>query len=179
MSIEKLLGDLIDALNANTAAVNAAVHAKSEVTLAASKLVDKAKSTKAPAKDEDEEKPARTSRSRAAKDEDEEKPARRSAAKDDEDDEKPARRSAAKDEPESKYTIADIKKGYGEYLDHDDDDIAAKRTAAVKKIATHLGIAKISEAKPKHFDKLMEWLDDLRDGYKPDLSGDDDSGKGD
>ena len=57
--------------------------------------------------------------------------------------------------------------------------MAAKRTAAVKKIATHLGLTKISEAKPKHFDKLMEWLDDLRDGYKPDLSGDDDSGKGD
>ncbi len=164
MSIEKLLGDLIDALKENTAAIMAGVNAKTEIVTAAAKLVDKAKTTKAPAKEEDDEKPARTSRTRSAKEED---------------DEKPARRSAAKDEPESKYTLADIKKGYGEYLDHDDDDIAAKRTASVKKIAAHLGLNKISEAKPKHFDKLMEWLDDLRDGYKPDLSDDDDSGKGD
>ena len=178
MSIEKLLGDLIDALKENTAAIMAGVNAKTEIVTAAAKLVDKAKTTKAPAKEEDDEKPARTSRARSAKEEDDEKPARRSAAKE-EDDEKPSRRSAAKDEPESKYTLADIKKGYGEYLDHDDDDIAAKRTAAVKKIAAHLGLNKISEAKPKHFDKLMEWLDDLRDGYKPDLSGDDDSGNGD
>ena len=69
MSIEKLLGDLIDALKENTAAIMAGVNAKTEVTLAAAKLVDKAKTTKAPAKEEDDEKPARRS---AAKEEDDE-----------------------------------------------------------------------------------------------------------
>lgn len=167
MSIEKLLGDMIDALKENTAAINAAVHAKSEVTLAAAKLADKAKSTKS-AKDEDEEKaPApRTRASRASKEDDEEKPAKKAAAKDEDEDDRPA-----------EFTLKDIKEAYGKFLDVDDDDEAAARTAKVKKIVQHLGLAKISDAKPRDFEDLMGWLDDLKRGKRPDLQGGADSGK--
>ena len=169
MSIEKLLGDLIDALTANTTALNAALSAKTEVLTAAAKLADKAKpATKKDA--DDEEKPARTSR--AAKADDDEKPARRSS-KADEDDEKPASKKDA--EPEE-LTIADIKKMFTEYLGVDDKDEADKRTANVKKLVTHLGIEKITQAKPRDFDRLAGWLKDLKRGRKPDLSEDDDSG---
>ena len=177
MSIDKLLGDLIDALNANTAAINSAVHAKSEVTLAAAKLADKAKATKS-TKDDDDDKPAsRTRASRAAKDDDEEKPAKKAAAKDDDEDDRPAKKAAAKDD-EPEITLKDVKEAYGAYLDVDDDDEAAARTAKVKKIVQHLGLAKISDAKPRDFEDLMAWLADLKKGKRPDLSGGEDSGKG-
>lgn len=170
MSIEKLLGDLIDALNDNTTALKAALSAKTEVLTAAAKLADKATKPASKKDADDDEKPARTSR--ASKGDDDEKPARRSS-KADEDDEKPASKKA--DEPEE-LTLADIKREFTAYLGVDDKAEADKRTAAVKRLVEHLGIEKITQAKPRDFERLLGWLKDLKRGRKPDLSEDDDSG---
>lgn len=167
MSIEKLLGDLIDALNDNTTALKSALAAKTEVLTAASKLADKAKpASKKDAEDDDKptERPGRKG-ARATPE--------TSVRKADEDDEKPA--SEKSDEPEE-LTLADIKREFTAYLGVDDTAEADKRTAAVKRLVEHLGIEKVTQAKPRDFERLLGWLKDLKRGRKPDLSEDDDSG---
>ena len=158
MSIDKKIDELIDSLNANTDALNKVLSARTEVMAAASKLADKTK----PAAKDDEDKPAPRGRA-AAKDDGDDKPA-------------PRGRAAAKDDGD-KITLDDIKAGFSKFLSVDDDDERADRATAVRRLTKHLGVAKVTEAKPKDFAKLMGWLGDLKKGNKPDLSEDGDSGK--
>ena len=169
MSIEKTLEDLTTAIEANTAALTAVLAARTEVTAAAAKLADKAAAAKprAAAKD-DEEKPAPVARGRGR------------PAKEEEDDDKPAPAKKTTKKDEDAALLESIKVGYSKFLSVADDDERAERAASVKKICKHLGVGKITEADPRDFENILDWLGDLKKGKTPVLtSGDEQDEDGD
>ena len=200
MSIDKKIDDLIAALDANTAALEKVLLARTEVMSAAAKLADK---TTAGNKDkaDDDKGSSRSARgsSRGADKADDDKGSSRGADKadddkgssrsargssrgaDKEDEDKGSARggsSRGSDKADDAVTFDTLKAGYSKFLSVSDDDERADRAAQVKRICDKLDIARITDADERDYADLMDILADLKAGKKADLTIFGKSGKG-